>query len=212
MSDSKTICVFGATGQVGSQFLPLALEAGYRVRALVRKPDKLAQRDHEHVEAIAGNATDAGDVAKAVAGSQLVTSFLGNPSKDLHIMEAANRNILEAAREQASPPRCLFISSIGMGGSSWLIGGMLKLMAGKASIMDYERADALVRAETTVPYALIRPYALTDKPGTGTYKLIPKKTVHFAKPIARADVAKFFFDCLENTQWDGPAAVHLTGA
>ena len=89
---------------------------------------------------------------------------------------------------------------------------MLRLFAGKASIDDYERADALVRGQSDIPYALIRPYGLNDKPGTGTYKVIPRKTVHFAKPIPRANVARFFFDCLEDTQYDGPAAVHLTGA
>ena len=97
MSDSKTIAVFGATGQVGRHFIPLALEAGYRIRALVRTPEKFTQRDHEHVETFQGSATEAGDVAKVVEGSQLVVSLLGNPSKTVLIMERSNRNILDAA-------------------------------------------------------------------------------------------------------------------
>jgi len=161
MNETKTIAVFGATGKVGSEFVERALNAGYRIRALVRN-----------------EATDA---------------------------------IMTAAAAQPTPPRCLMISSIGVGGSSWMIKGMLTLIGGRAGFADYERAEARVRAETTAPFVVIRPYALTDKPGTGRYRVLEGQTAHFAKSIPRADVARFFFDCLENTQWDG-ACVNIGGA
>ena len=212
MTRNKTIAVFGATGKVGSEFVNMALEAGYPLRVLVRDKAKFAHVNNPSVDVLEGDATKADDVARVIEGADLVASFLGRPKKGVHIMFAAYDNIMNAAARQPTTPRCLMISSVGLGGSSWLIKGMLTLIAGRADIEDFERADARVRADTTVPFALIRPYALTDKPGTGTYKVLPGNRAHFAKPIARADVARFFFDCLEQTRWDGSSGVNLGGA
>ena len=212
MTTNKTIAVFGATGQTGREFVELALAEGYSLRALVRDKTKFSHADNPRVESIQGDATDYEDVAKTIEGADIVTSFLGPPAKGIHIMHAAYSNIMDAAAEQPAPPRCLMISSIGLGGTSWLLKGMLSLIAGRADIEDYDRADARVSTDTKVPFAIIRAYGLTNKPGTGTYKAFPSKTKHFAKTIARADVAQFFFDCLDDTQWDGPTGVNLSGA
>jgi len=57
---------------------------------------------------------------------------------------------------------------------------------------------------------LVRPSALTDKEGKGTYKASKKtKGGTFFKPISRVDVAKFFLDAVEVTKWDGNSGVLL---
>jgi uncharacterized protein YbjT (DUF2867 family) len=38
----KTVLVTGATGYLGGRLVPRLLEAGHRVRVLVRSPDKIA--------------------------------------------------------------------------------------------------------------------------------------------------------------------------
>ena len=80
---------------------------------------------------------------------------------------------------------------------------MLIVIGGTASFQDYETADGRVRQESVVPCVLVRPSALTDKPGMGTYKVTERKSGTFAKPIARADVARFLVAAVTNTQWDG---------
>jgi len=119
---------------------------------------------------------------------------------------------MAAAAALKNPPRCLLISSVGVGGCSWLIKAMLTLIGSKAGFQDYEAAELRVRGESKVPFAIIRLYALNSKPGTGQYKILPGKTAHFAKPIARADVAKFFLDSVLDSQWDGPSGVNIGGA
>ena len=166
MGNKKRVTVFGASGKVGREFVNMALDAGYSLRAFVRNCSSFAHADDPHVEVIEGDATNPGDVARAVAGADVITSFLGNPGKDVHIMFTATNNILTAAAAQPTPPRCLMISSVGVGGSSWLIKGMLTLIGGRAGFEDYERAEARVRNDTAVPFVVIRPYALNDKPGT----------------------------------------------
>ena len=70
-SPQKTVCVLGATGYVGGRLVPRLLEAGYRVRCLVRSPEKLAQHGwHDKVDVVAGDATVAEDVAAAVEGCE----------------------------------------------------------------------------------------------------------------------------------------------
>lgn len=213
MSESKTITVFGANGQVGREFVTQALSAGHRIRAFVRDAAHYPFADHKQVKMLEGNATNAMEVAGAISESQVVCSFLGNPTnKEIRIMHTATQNIMAAAATQKNPPRCLMISSVGVGGSSWLIKAMLTLIGGKAGFLDYEAAESRVRGDLKVPFSVIRPYALNSKPGTGQYKILPGKTAHFAKPIARADVARFFLDSVLDSQWDGPSGVNIGGA
>ena len=208
-----TVAVLGATGNLGGHYAHQALEAGHTVRALARTVTKLTIADHPSVTPIQGDATNPGEVDKLIDGADVVVSCVGNPSRSHHIMEATANHVLAAAGRQPDPPRCLFISSIGVGGSSWLIGAILRIIGrDPAGFADYEAADHRIRTETTVPVALVRPYALTDKPGTGRYRASAKSPIHFAKPIARADVAAFLFDATTNPQWDGPHGIQVTGA
>ena len=207
-----TVAVLGATGNLGGHYTQQALEAGHTLRALARTVTKLTIANHPSVTAIQGDATSSDDVAQLVDGADVVVSCVGNPNRSLHIMEATANNILAAAVRQPEPPRCIFISSIGVGGSSWLIGAILRIIGrDKAGFADYEAADHRIRSERTVPVTLVRPYALTDKPGTGRYRATTKSPVHFAKPIARADVASFLLDATTDPQWDGPRGIQLTG-
>ncbi|MFF5403770.1 SDR family oxidoreductase [Streptomyces misionensis] len=64
--------VTGASGYLGGRLVPELLDAGYRVRCLVRTPRKL--RDHpwaDRVEIVRGDVTDAGSVARAMAGTDV---------------------------------------------------------------------------------------------------------------------------------------------
>ena len=212
-----TIALLGATGNVGGHYARLALDAGHSLRALARNPAKLDPiipngADHPNVIAIAGDATSPDDIANLIKGADVVVSCLGNPTKGVHIMTAAANNVLEVAAKQPEPPRCIFISSVGMGGTSWFIYKVLELMGrDKAGTADYETADQRLRTETTVPVTIVRPYALNDKPPKGTYNATTKSPMHLAKPITRADVAAFLLDATTNPQWDGPTGVQLSG-
>ena len=85
------------------------------------------------------------------------------------------------------------------------------MIGGKSSFDDYEAADKRIREESTVPRLLVRPYGLTDKPGTGEYKIIEKQAGTFAKPISRADVAKFLVNAVEDSTWDSTPGIQLGG-
>jgi putative NADH-flavin reductase len=201
------IALFGATGAVGGHFLNKALAAGHEVAALVRTPEKLTK--HTNLSALKGDVTSPSDVAKVILDADVVVSCLGNV-KGVLIMEKAAEAILQAAAAQPNPPKCLFVSSIGCGGSSWIVLQLLRLINGRAVFADYERADARIAREANVPYVLIRPAALKEKPGNGKYRVFQGDGT-FARPMAKEDVAAFLFDAISSNQWDGQSGFQLAG-
>lgn len=207
----KTVLVFGANGKVGSHFVSQALVAGYKIRAFVRSPEKYGLSENPKVEVMKGDATNFEDVKKAIPGADIIVSCLGNPSKKIFIMEEAYDNIISAASAEVNPPRCLMISSIGIGGSSWFVKFLLQQVGGKEGFNVFEKAEKRVLEEEKVPFLVVRPAGLTDKKGKGKYRIIGKPTVFFPRFISRSDVAKFFVDCLSDTSFDGKA-IMIEGA
>ena len=211
MNNEITITVFGANGNLGSHFVNQALEAGFKIKAFVRSAASYEHSNNSKVEVIKGNATNLENVEKAVTKTDVVVSCLGNPKK-LQIMHKSHENILTAASKQTNIPKCILISSIGCGGTSWIVKQMLTLIGGKASFADYEKADKCISEEKSVPFVLVRPYALTDKEGKGKYYVTKNQNGTFLKSISRADVAKFILDAVTDSQWDGSPGVLLGGA
>ena len=76
MTTEKTgrpVFVAGATGYIGGRLVPRLLDAGYRVRALVRAPEKLQSRpwgEHELMEIVKGDVLDGETLKQALAGCQ----------------------------------------------------------------------------------------------------------------------------------------------
>ena len=207
------IAVFGATGKVGSHFVKQSLEKGYSLQVLVRDESKFGYKDNTNVSIAAGNSTNLQDIEKVINDVDYVVSLLGNVKvnqKYTHIMKESHSNILEIAAKKTQIPKCIFISSIGCGGSSWFIKAMLSMIGGKKSFNDYEAADKQIREQSIVPSILVRPYALNDKPATGKYKILEPKTIHFAKPVSRADLATCIIDIIDNNNFVSKT-IHVVG-
>jgi uncharacterized protein YbjT (DUF2867 family) len=104
MSGNELILVTGATGYVGGRLVPRLLDAGYRVRCLVRDPTRLEGRSwHKHVEIVRGDATAATSIEAAFGDVQaayyLIHGMQGGHPKAEHDLQMA-RNFIAAADRQ----------------------------------------------------------------------------------------------------------------
>ncbi len=66
--DGQLALVTGSTGYIGGRLIPALLDAGFRVRALARHPERLHDRPwRDRVEVVAGDADDDDDLRTALA-------------------------------------------------------------------------------------------------------------------------------------------------
>ncbi|WP_026574430.1 NAD(P)-dependent oxidoreductase [Bacillus sp. UNC438CL73TsuS30] len=70
------ICLFGATGRVGSIILANALSDQHDVQALVRNPEKLSLKKDSRLSMIEGNALEESKIAQVIKGADVVVSAL----------------------------------------------------------------------------------------------------------------------------------------
>lgn len=113
----RLVFLTGATGFIGGR-LARALDArGYRLRCLVRAPERAAGLVELGAELVVGDVTDAGAMAQGVAGAGLcyhLAAVYAFGAVDARVMERANvdgtRRFLEAA-EAAGVARVVHVSS-----------------------------------------------------------------------------------------------------
>lgn len=99
----RLVLVTGATGYVGGRLIPELLAAGYRVRALARRPQVLSDRPwSDQVEVMGGDADDRDDLRAALDGVD-VAYYLIHAMRAGASFEAIDRRtarrFAEAARE-----------------------------------------------------------------------------------------------------------------
>ena len=121
--DKRPIFVAGAGGYVGGRLVPRLLAAGYRVRALARRPEKLRKRrwgHHSQLEIVAGDILDYPSLLQGLEGCRaayyLVHSM--NPAVDdfSHTDRVAAMNMTKAA-SVAKLQQIIYLGGLGEQGS-----------------------------------------------------------------------------------------------
>ncbi len=115
----QTIAVTGATGYIGGRLVPRLLEAGCRVRCLVRSPMKLRDRPwaaHPQVEILPVDLSDADSTRSALSGCDaayyLVHSMI-SAGKDYAAHDLVLARSFAAAARDAGVGRILYLGGLG---------------------------------------------------------------------------------------------------
>ncbi len=121
------VLLTGASGNIGSNTLPELLKQGHQVRCLVR-PSKVNRRKMKQladkVEIIWGDMRSQEDVRAAMEGQEVIIHLayiipplcLEEPELARTVNVEGTRNLLEAAKALARPPKILFSSSLDLFG------------------------------------------------------------------------------------------------
>ncbi len=189
------VLVIGASKGIGLETVKAALAAGHRVRAFARSAADIALAD-PGLERFAGNALEAGDIAAALDGIDVVVQALGVPATKLLgpvslFSEATNR--LVPTMERAGVRRIIAVTGFGTGDSRAAIGLLqrvpFRLVFGRA--YDDKDAQEMRIRKSGLDWTFVRPGVLTPGSATGRYKVLTDPRSWRNGLIARADVAHF---------------------
>lgn len=204
MKHTKKLTIFGGTGGVGSQLIPLALDAGYRVTAFARNPSALPRQ--AELTVVEGQLGESAAVARAVAGADAVLSTLGarsNTPEQVEVFGTAMENITEAMQGHGVR-RLVSISGAGvltpddhvtMGRR--IVRLILNLVA-KYVTRAKEREYDIITA-TDLDWVLVRPPRIVPGAPTGTYRVFGDRVP--SPKISQGDVADLMLKCAAGEKW-----------
>ena len=189
------IALFGATGGTGKQVLDQALDQGYRIRALVRDPTKLAERDG--LTLIQGDVLDQTAVDRCLAGSDAVICVLGSHGSTEPVEDRGTERILTAMKAHGQR-RLIAVTSMGVGDSIDQVAAFFRAIMRltlKRVMEAKERQEQAIMA-SDLDWTIVRPGGLSDGPRTGSYRYGLDKSIK-ATRVSRADVADFILQELK---------------
>jgi uncharacterized protein YbjT (DUF2867 family) len=175
MEEAQKVLVVGATGGTGRATIEALVKRGHRVTAFSRHAEAL-ENSSDRVTLLNGDATNADDVERAVAGHDAVIITLGiteNPLRvrlfgaartPLDVRSAGTRNVIAAMRKHGVR-RLVVQSSYGVGetrGSLRWVERLFFSLLLKPQIADTEVQELEVR-ESGVDWVLAQPVHLTDE-------------------------------------------------
>ncbi|SDC91270.1 Putative NADH-flavin reductase [Geodermatophilus telluris] len=195
------VVVCGAAGGVGRAAVRLAHERGHAVLAVARTP-----AGDGTVEELTGDVRDAGLLARAVAGADAVLWCVGVTRRSGGDVGRTALPLLVSATTAAGVRRFVGVSGAGAdlpgdrkGPGARVVSGLTHRLA--RDLVEDREGEHAVLAASPMDWTQVRPPRLTDRPGTGRYRLTDAAPGLRAAPLARADVALAMVDLAESREW-----------
>jgi putative NADH-flavin reductase len=200
------IIVFGATGGIGRLLVEKAIAQAHTVTAFVRNEAQLQPRTGLRV--VVGDVFDTEAVDDAMDGQRAVLSALGPRSlKAEALLANALPNILHGMRLHYIE-RIIAVGAAGaVPGAGRYQTPLANILFGlvKRTLLRHPMADQAAQerllAESEMDYTIVRPPRLTDGPGSGSYCVLPDALPSSSQRIARADVAEFMLQQLNDPRF-----------
>ena len=203
------ILLLGATGRTGAHVLDCALQKGYSVSCLVRKPERLKQ--HPNLSIFEGNSNNPINLQNAMEGCQAIISVL-NISRTSDFPWARLRtpktflsdtmNTIIGLAKKNNIKRIVLCSAWGAAETRKDVPFWFRRTIDYSNIkyayIDHERQEQLLTA-SNLNYTIVRPTGLTN---FNKNLEVKESENNVPKPnfiISRKAVAIFMVDCLEDS-------------
>ena len=118
---NETVLVTGATGYIGGRLVGRLLNAGYKVRTLVRNSQRLQGRPWaDHVEAVQGDVLDLNTLHSAMAGAHAAYYLIHSmrDGVDFHYRDLLAAHNFGVAAREARLQRIIYLGGLGVPGTS----------------------------------------------------------------------------------------------
>ena len=196
------LTVIGGSARTALQLIPAALHRGDAVTAVVRNAASLTL-DHPNLEVAVGDVLDPAALAPLVAGRDAVMFCLGHRDRrpSSVMKDAAQATIW--AMEHTGTRRLLAISASGFvrdGNDGFLLGAVLKPVVGRILKNNFDDMRAMESeiVGSDLDWTIVNPPRLTDRPGTGRYRVSRDVTVRRGSTVSRADLADYLLRSVDD--------------
>jgi putative NADH-flavin reductase len=193
----ERLAILGATGGIGGHLLNWAVDAGYPVHVLARRPEVVPGRPG--VTVTGGDATDFAAVADVVASADAVLSALGPRGAKTPGLLGTAASAVTQAMVKHGVHRLICVSAAGAfiredPEANPLVKVILPRIFARP-FADVREMERVVRA-SALDWTLVRPTRLVNGPGRGELRIRDRYPAPGLTRIARADVAQFMIGAL----------------
>lgn len=195
------LLVLGATGATGIEIVKRATQRGHSVRAFVRSAQRLAGMT-SNVDIVEGDLLNANELRDVASGYEAVLSAFGprEPRSKVPLVGPFAR-ALTRAMAQNEPSR-LIILSVGFLFRDSVLPPAYPLgqLLFKHFVADCADMEATVQ-KSGLDWTIVRPPQLTNKPGSGKYRVRAQHLPFMGFTASRADVADFMIQAIEQRSY-----------
>ena len=184
----------------------MALEKGYEVKALVRNPQSISQKNSK-LEVIKGDVLNIQNVQQVVEGADIVVSLFGHVKGSPEWLQTdGTKNIVHSMKEE-NVERIISLSGGGLPFpekdepkfADKLIRTIMKIIVPKVLNDAIKHHEVL--KNSGLKWTIVRGPRLTNDPKVGTYR-VGWVGVNASTKISRADLADFIVSQVEDEKFN----------
>jgi putative NADH-flavin reductase len=198
------VLVIGGTRGIGREVVAAAHAAGHSLTLLARNAERISL-PVTGVRVVVGDAGDADDIERSVAGQDAVVWTVGiGPTRRPVDLFSRSTQFLLAAMAKHGVRRLLCVTGVGAGDSrghgGFVYDRILQPLFLKTIYEDKDRQEQQLRM-SDVDWTIVRPGRLTNAPATGLVRALTDLKGVTAGKVSRADVAGFIVEHLETSEF-----------